>query len=152
MGTDSKRIVMLMSGIFESIQKAFCSPPLEAPHCLCIPGYWWFQLQFRMQKEHRTDYLLLLWLSSPALQSEKEEILSQMNISPLKFLSHGPQPQAFSILSESFNMFFLSWLDVKMCFPLLFLHYCAFFPSIPLFSNCFNIFENKQCMRVQLAL
>lgn len=140
-----------MSGIVRSIQKAFCSPPLEAPHCLCIPGYWWFQPQCRMQQEHKTDYLLLLWLSSPALQSE-EAMSPRMNISPLKFLSHAPQPRAFSILSESFNVFFLRWLDVKMCFPLLLLHYCAFFPSTPLFSNCFNMFENKQCMRVQLAL
>lgn len=145
MGTDSKRIVMLMSGIFKSIQKAFCSPPLEAPHCLCIPGYWWFQLQFRVQKEHRTDYLLLLWLSSPALQSERQAMSSRINISPRKFLSHVPQPQAFSIVSESFNMFYLRWLDVKICFPLLLLHYCAFFPPLLYFLTALT------CLRTSSA-
>lgn len=151
MGTGSKRIVMLMSGIFEVFRELFVLHHLK-PLTVFASRLLMVSATFQLQKEHRTDHLLLLWLSSPALQSEKQAVSSRMNISPLKSLSHVPQPQALSIPSESFNMLFLRWLDVKMCFPLLLLHCCAFLPSTPLFSNCFNIFENKQCMRVQLAL
>lgn len=146
MGTVSKRIVMVMFG-----RKLFVlnrSKPFIVFACQVVDG-----CSYNSNYRSSTELIMLCccsWAHQPCEWEAATAFTDEH--SPCNIPEPCTTAASFQHSFRTFYTFFLRRLEGEMCFPLLLLHYCAFFPSAPLFSNCFNMFENKQCIRVQLAL